>query len=438
MSATPTVEITLDDPSKNTNPVIYLSSKSGHSNASITSFHLESYYNTWKKSKVIIQPNNTSQWYDTYIAQKLINVYDTPTVWLRFGLMDGSSTTQMLQWERYLILTTKYYPIRTGGGAGDLVTLELVDQLYLMNRVSKTLCRKGTLNKIITAILQENNLDYKKAVIDGSSTTTTSWIQSNQTDFDFITKRLSSYFIGDKGTGGYRLYSYNNIIHFHPLTYSSPPVYQIDYPSIQNLTELEVSDDFYKLMIDGGGATEAVAVDPISGKSIAVKANPDVTPITQSSSNGQRPVLPDAVKIINCHTDLNDIAGIQGMVQEFLDERRSNYYAVKFKIVQSPLLQLGDAINLTFVSNTQASGNYIIIGVELLIDTTSSTGMSACIEARRGQYTTTSAGATNTLVYSPSAPVSLNNTISGQPIAPVPASVGSTVLGVNNPGTALT
>jgi hypothetical protein len=243
--------------------------------------------------------------------------------------------------------------------------------------------------------------------------TVTQWIQSNMTDFEFLTDRMRHYFIGQSGAGEYRLYCRDNQIHFQTVGYTGQKSlsYTVNYLQYGNLSELEFDDNFYELMLDGGGGATAVLSDPVSGAGTGISANPRGSPIQAPL---ERPIYSSATTLILLTGSPSSSPQAAGLAQDRFDSRRSNYFSVKFAVQNNPLVQLGDTINVVLSSqySDQASGNYTVTNLLHELSANAITIVTAC----RGQLSGSSGSTIPTTINAPGQQVVPNTGAPGNPV----------------------
>lgn len=192
---------------------------------------------------------------------KAILVRSTPLVQVRVGL-SSSSGIYWFPWQKHVIVHTDSVP----QGLGYTVTIVTGDLLETMSRPLSTKYHYGLISDIVKKLAVERNIQYVIEPTRG----TWSYIQSNQSDLDFVHK-LTSKAVNSSGRGGFRFYVQDNILHFHTLDYVAN-VRDIDVFSLSG-TQVALTSRIFDAYSDGAGQIRTVGVDPYSGKSFSIDSN---------------------------------------------------------------------------------------------------------------------------------------------------------------------
>jgi hypothetical protein len=225
----------------------------------------------------------------------------TPLVQIRIGL-SRSDGMFWFPWQKHILLNVNSEPT----GKGYQITFTTGDMLEAMSRQYKTRFHRGTLKEIIERIATENGLQSVIEPTLGSW----SYVQSNQTDCEFIEK-LSGRAVNESGRGGFRYYVQDNVLHFHTLDY----VATLRTANIFSLagTVTNLTTRVRDAVDEGATGVEIVGVDPYEGRAYSLVSDPNKLVIHGNQTPDLKPLGPLAVAR---HPSWNRMDELKAMAQQ--------------------------------------------------------------------------------------------------------------------------
>jgi len=195
---------------------------------------------------------------------KAILVKPTPLVQIRVGL-SSSGGIYWFPWQTHIVTHTDSVP----QGLGYTVTIVTGDLLEMLYRKLDTKYHHGLISNIVTKLAAEHDIQCVVEPTRGNW----SYIQSNQSDLDFI-RKLASKAVNSGGRGGYRFFVQDNVLHFHTVDFVAN-VRDVNVFSLSG-TQLALTSRIFDAYSDGAGQVRTVGVDPYSGKAFALDSDKDL------------------------------------------------------------------------------------------------------------------------------------------------------------------
>jgi hypothetical protein len=262
-------------------------------------------------------------------------------------------------------------------GKGYSITFITADFLEASKRQYKTRFHSGTIQSIVQKIATDNDLNYIIEPTEGSW----SYIQSNQTDGDFLAK-LVPRAVNKFGRGGFRYFVQDNVLHFHTLEYMAT-IRNANVFSLSG-TKVVLSSRVQDAVDEGGPGVRVLGIDPYEGQAYAFESNQDKV---VNHGNQAPDLTPLSRLVLGIHPSANRLEELKAVAQSNFDWARSNLMNCTLTIEKGYPVQINDIIRTTL--NSAASqqspwgGLYTVIGISHVI--TKGTSMST-IKLQRGEF----------------------------------------------------
>ena len=294
----------------------------------------------------------------------------TPKVRIRIGVTQGRGIF-WFPWQDHFLFNTDIVPL----GKGYSITFVTSDFIEWSTR--KTRFHSGTIQAIVQKIATENGLNFMIEPTEGSW----SYIQSNQTDGDFLAK-LVPRAINKFGRGGFRYFVQDNILHFHTLDYAAT-IRNANVFSLSG-TKVVLSSRVYDAVDEGAPGVRILGIDPYEGQTYAFESNQDKV---VNHGNQAPDLTPLSRLVLGMHPSANRLDELKAVAQSNFDRARSNLMNCTLTVEKGYPIQINDIIRTTLNSaSSQQSpwgGLYTVIGVSHVI--TKGTSFST-IKLQRGEF----------------------------------------------------
>ena len=296
----------------------------------------------------------------------------TPKVQIRIGVSQGQGIF-WFPWQNHILFYTDIVPL----GKGYSVTFITADFLEASKRQYKTRFHSGTIQSIVEKIAVDNDLNYVVEPTEGSW----SFLQSNQTDGDFLAK-LAPRAVNKFGRGGFRYYVQDNALHFHTLEYMAT-IRNANVFSLSG-TKVVLSSRVQDAVDEGGPGVKVLGIDPYEGQAYAFESDPNKVVI----HGNQAPDLSTLSRLfIGLHPSANRLDELKAVAQSHYDWARADLMNCTLTIEKGYPVQINDIIRTTLNSaSAQQSpwgGLYTVMAVSHVI--TKGTSMST-IKLQRGEF----------------------------------------------------
>lgn len=343
--------------------------------------------NQWKNVTMTFEAGSKD--YVESLLQPFISQFSDqnkyPGVSFRFGLVAGSDTPVWRPWEDMFIARIRT-TVRPDVQSGPLVTVNLVDRLWLWNSNSKIRTLKGQVSQVISSIWDENggteSLIEDTKLVSHSSLTGV-WYQGRENDWSFATRSLLPLARNSNGVSGYRLFVRDNFLRFHSPGYGAANPLKLAYTQGQpGFNSLAIEDNS---VIGSGesassGSSQATT-DPLTG--VSTLENSDSASLVKFASF--RPVYSkESYKY--SHVGLNTVSTEGARNQQSYEAFNSEMYQLTLSSEKCMDVRLGDVLDVSLSggeSVSQYSGLWLVNrAVHLLIEG----GLSSKYVLARGEY----------------------------------------------------
>lgn len=254
----------------------------------------------------------------------------------RMGMVAGARK-RFSEWQTFRLLGYSATPFVEGSD----IMLRFADGLSVMDRVAKTRAHSGKMSAIVKAICDEYG--FSSIIEETSGSKDASYIQSFQTDFDFITSRVVPRSVNAKGQGGYQFYIIDDIVHFHTVAYKAE-LKSIRYFNPGPSSRLVISDESQERIEDGAGGVKLITSDCYTGESRDVDSKQDklinfanATPDFKDRSFDME---------VPYHVGGNRHDEAVAMAQALYAESYINMFSSQLTLTNLPFISIGDILNL--------------------------------------------------------------------------------------------
>ena len=306
----------------------------------------------------------------------------TPRLRWRVGFGSPGGQVQWQNYQDYIIL--KYGASREGLGqqTGYLTKIHTADFLWELHRFSRTIPRKGKISEIVQQIADAQGLG---SVIEQTSTTG-SYVQSFQSDYEFILKRMLPRALNAKGAGNYQFFVRDGTLHFHTIDYQAS-VKQYSYYDSPGTSLVQV-DAVQEHIPLGTSGVRSISYDPYSGDGVTILSDPQNT-LRLANTAPQVETL-DAARL-NLITTIgpNRLQDSQAINSSMFEIGSIQNYHLKLTIPKTIFFRANDLISMVVQPRSSATppwnGLYHVSRVKGIVDKTS---IFSTVELYRGEYAT--------------------------------------------------
>jgi hypothetical protein len=317
----------------------------------------------------------------------------TPKLRYRVGIgLPGNMV--FLPWQDQIISDFTAILEGVGTTAGHYCRMSLGDHLVTIARKARVTSRRGRISRIVEQLARENGLN---SLIIEDTEGEGMWIQSFESDFDFIRHRLLPRAVNGKGRGNYSLYIRDNTLHFHSPDYHAELKELIYYQA--NTVGLTQMDESQAQLEHGASGAVLVVYDPYTAQSKEVLSDPAKalrlgnTMHKLSNVRGSEFTMP-------YHLSTNSPMEAEHLAQSIYENARSQALGLKLDISRSLFLRVGDILRIAISpvsgKNTVWSGTYLVTDSCTVIE---SGAVTASFIVKRGEFQTSSTRHTSIQIY---------------------------------------
>lgn len=306
----------------------------------------------------------------------------TPTVRWRIGIGFPGGQAEWIPWQDHIIRSSCSVLQGLGVGSGYMTILKTSDRLWEIDRINRTMARKGKISDVVKAIADF----YKLPSVIEPTKTNGMYYQSFISDYEFIRKRMVPRAINDKKRGNYQFYLRDGTLHFHTIDYQAELKNFVYYGSPgSNLT----SQDFSQELIDAGSAgVRVVYYDPYTGKFGTEVSKPEQTLRLGNTS-------PDMTKLAGSERNIMLTVGTNrdidttSISSNVFEASKSGIYTLTLSVPKTLFFRANDLCRVTIQPNSgqvpPSSGTYQVFKIVHNVDKSS---IVSEIVMRRGEFLT--------------------------------------------------
>lgn len=322
-----------------------------------------------------------------YVDNLLRDVSGGMTPRLRWRIGFGSPSSQV-QWQGYQdYIITKYGASREGLGqqTGYLTKLQAADTLWEISRFMRTIPRKGKISDIVQQIADS----YDLATVIEPTSTTGSYIQSYENDYDFIMRRMLPRAVNASGSSNYQFFVRDGTLHFHTIDYqaSVKEFSYYDSPGMK-LIQLDSVQDHIPL---GTSGVRTIVYDPYSGDSATILSDPANTLRLANTSPGVE-TLSAARLNIPATLGPNRLQDAQAINSSAFEQGSIQNYGLQLTIPKTIFFRANDLVSVVVQPRSSATppwnGLYQVWRVTSLVDKST---ITSTVDFYRGEYATAGA-----------------------------------------------
>jgi hypothetical protein len=288
----------------------------------------------------------------------------SPQLRYRYGIGGSGGNVLWNTWQETIVRMNTSKILGLGEGAGYSVWLECSDLLWCQVTTTRVKSRKGKISDIVQSIADFYGIP---AVIE-PTTYEGLWIQSYETDCDFIIDRLLPRAVNDKGRGNYRFFMKDNVLHFHTIDYAAD-VKQFSYFSSSG-EQLLIGNFVVEKLDLGTGGVRYVTHDPYSGIVKEHLSEPGNT-LRLGNTAPDFTNTPGIEKNRMYNVGANRIAEVLAMTNSDYEKAKILGYSLELTIPKSTFFYAGDIVNFTISPSpsqiTPSSGLYYVPEVNSVI-----------------------------------------------------------------------
>lgn len=284
----------------------------------------------------------------------------TPLLRCRLGVGVPDSM-YWLPWQEHIITDYRASLESINEQSGHLCQITTQDRMYLTTRGTQVVARRGTISSIVADIAAENGFD--QTVIEDSPGKGV-YVQSYQTDLNFIKRRLVLRARNSNNRGNYVFFVRDNTFHFHSPDYQAD-LHKLAYYQAPSATLVQM--DKSQAMLDNGSAgAQAITYDPYTGNTRVIVSNPEQA-LKLSDSIYDVSTIPGIQRSIQYHLGINFPQEAEAICQNTYEKARLATYSLKLEVDRFISIRHGDFINIMVTPATSKaspwSGLYYVAGL---------------------------------------------------------------------------
>lgn len=287
-----------------------------------------------------------------FVEKVLRDLMDTgnPTLYYRLG-ESGQKSPIWQPWQP--VHLTGFTADPHAPGLGHDVKIIAADLLCKLRHDEHVKAHKGYVHEIVAALAESYGLAFEVEPTQGYGI----YVQSYISDYRFIVDRLLPRAINAKGSGNYRFFLRDGVLHFHTADYAAKLKEFVYFGSGKGVRLTEV-DNSQQVALKGL-LTKVVVYDQYSGTFKEVDPDPEKS--LKFAEN--LPKIEDT-DFITYHLGSNRSGEEFHLAQSMYDKRRAEMFCLKLIAENTTSVQLNDLLNLTVLAdrakNSQWSGIYSV------------------------------------------------------------------------------
>ena len=281
---------------------------------------------------------------DLYLTRLLPKLFGDRLVRFRIGIKQGTVTAIWRAWETHYILEAHFLAGQQNASkSGYTFRLVTADRLYTMNLLERLQVKAGTIDQLVNQLV--STYSFPGAAVEATKDKF-SFIQTFQTDYEFLLERLAPAANNTRGLGNYQVYVQDDQLHFHTPGWKINGVKTLTYGvpgcAASNLTFM---DRLGTAQLEGAGGVRNIAYVPLTG------ASP--THMTQEALTlCLADITPEyeRIKHVLTHVGQNQMSHEVSEAQTFYERPYFNTFRISFKFPNQPFLRPGDVVDLQLAS----------------------------------------------------------------------------------------
>jgi hypothetical protein len=279
-----------------------------------------------------------------------------PFVRWRIGFVTPQQA-QWLPWQNHQIVHYAASIHGLGEDSGHNFEMSTANILYTMNRTVKIVSRSGPVSDMVAGMAQDAGVQAVVEPTVGSY----QFYQVNESDVEFILRRLLSRAVNQKGRGQYLFYVRDNVLHFHTPDYQTQVKQLFLYGTPwKRMAEVDRSQQLFDKGIAG---TRIIVYNPYTGQSAEVVNDP-AKYLRLAQGIYLMSSVPNTVQTLLYHLGTNRPDEAAAIAQNVYSDGRSRTFEMNADIDRSLLVQAGDLLQFVVSPMTQKvspwSGYYLV------------------------------------------------------------------------------
>jgi hypothetical protein len=262
-------------------------------------------------------------------------------------------------WQSHLVTNIVAEPYLDG----HRILIETADRLWEITRATKVRARRGRASDIVATIASENSLAdlvIEQTDVEGS------YIQSNQDDIEFFSRRLLPRAVNAKGRGNYRFYVRNNVFHFHSPDYQAG-VKSINYFDRSIASKLTLVDNSQVQIPLGAAGVIGLIHDPYTAVAQAIASDPTKT-LNYDKVTPKLTAVQGAMRPLTIHLGTNRLPEATAIVQNTYERAYMSLFELELQLERMPFLELNDMLTIVIQPSNNVSspwsGTYNVTSVK--------------------------------------------------------------------------
>jgi hypothetical protein len=312
----------------------------------------------------------------------------------RFGIQAGNQTSPADSWRPWEDHVLLYYnaEIMPDSTSGMVITIKTADRLWLLCQRRDLRIHRGNISELAGQIwaLNQGLASVIEPTANAGTGNNSTYYQSNSSDYEFITKVLLPRAVNAQGVAGYRLYTKDNVLHFHTQNYQTQTNPVIAYAQgSPGINHLVIEDRSIENSPLGSSMVTTLISDPLLGVDQAIKSSAD-----RLLKFGNNRITTKSTDVLIGHVGPNSLADEVNLNQSTYTYLSSTTLSGHIDIASNVTgLRVGDIITLN-VADAGAvkldTGNWYVAKA---VHTIRSSSLSSTFKFTRGEINSPTAAA---------------------------------------------
>ena len=278
---------------------------------------------------------------------------------VRLGFAAGSVITwDDWEWHRILSCVLDTASL-SAGNTPVAVTLVTADELAWLDVSSRVTARRGVVSDQVAEIMSAYPFGGMPMTSSIEPTPEKfSFIQSYQTDYEFIDERLRFYANNAQSQGNYLLFTRGHALHFHTPGWKVRDVWVCSLTGSGSPTLSTSTDGLFKAFADGGAGVETTAYDPLTDATLSRETSADI-----ARRYSDLAPAPSGTRQNPVHVGQNRTGAELARAQSVFEMAKTSTYRLSFVVSGQSQVGVGDLIRIESpVSST--AGYYYVESIE--------------------------------------------------------------------------
>lgn len=302
----------------------------------------------------------------------------TPIMRWRLGFGAGDDV-KWLPWQLNYVYKFTAKQEGVGEASGHYVAVHTKDLLGIGDRGSQTKAHRGSVSQIVHRIVgDQNDMVIEPTTGDGL------WIQSYESDTEFIRQRIVRLARNSKGRGNYLFFTRDNVIHFHSPEYQAR-VLDLAYNQSSGM-RLALSDNSQTQVGYGASGVRLILQDPYTGTSKEIESDPNLA-LRLADYIHRLDKIPGGDTNVMWHLGMNRPEEPGNLAQNQYEASRLECFELQLTVQKLHVARAGDFLRVTISPSESASstwgGVYLVVNAKHAI---TRGAIQSVYTLRRGEY----------------------------------------------------